>query len=218
MKKGYTKIAVVLDGSSSMNAIREATISGFNEFLDGQQQTEGEASLTLAQFSYYNKYKTIYNDVNIKNVSKLNMESYVPNGMTALYDAVCRTIDTVGEELHQLRESSRPEKVVFVIITDGEENNSREFSHEDMVSRITHQREKYNWEFVYIGANQDALEVARKYAIPVDNAMTYTGSAMSVGNTYRKMSENLAALRTNKKADMSYTEQDRKEQEALDNK
>lgn len=112
MKKGYTKIAVVLDRSGSMATIRKSTIDGFNEFLQGQKAAKGEATLTLAQFDDY--YNVVHNNVPIKAVPRLNNDTFIPRGMTALYDAVSKTIDSIGEELRQLSERSRPEKLFLL--------------------------------------------------------------------------------------------------------
>src|SRR5688500_8050941 len=108
MKKGYTHIAVVLDRSGSMDSIKSDTIGGFNTFLRDQKNTEGIATFTLAQFDDH--YETVYNMRSIQEIPELNNSTFRPRGMTALYDAVCRTIDAVGSELHSMRDTSKPEK------------------------------------------------------------------------------------------------------------
>lgn len=216
MKKGFTQVAVVLDRSGSMGSIKDNTIEGFNAVLREQKETEGEVSFTLAQFD--DEYELVYNGVDIKDVPFLNSKTYNPRGRTALYDAVSKTIDSVGESLRWLPESKRPEKVVFIIVTDGHENASNEFSYEDMTYRLKHQQEKYNWQVVYIGANQDAMVVAQTFNIPMANAMTYTVTPLSTRNVFLGVSKKLKDYRTGESAGMSYTSVEREEQESLDNK
>jgi uncharacterized protein YegL len=215
MKKGYTHIAVVLDRSGSMDAIKSDTIGGFNTFLRDQKSAEGTATFTLAQFD--DQYETVYNMVNIQDIPELNDRTFEPRGMTALYDAVCRTIDAVGRELHSMRESSKPEKVVFVIITDGAENASEEFNVDQMKERIELQQNVYNWEFVFLAANQDAVQSAQRFSIKASNAMSYTASPRSVTNAFCGMSAKLATYRAGGVVDMGYTSEEREEQEKLNN-
>lgn len=154
MKKGLTEIAVILDESGSMNEIKSDTIGGFNSFLKVNRDLPGEAKLTLVKFS--TNYNIVYNGINIKEASDLNQSTYYPSGMTSLLDAVGKAIDEIGGRLSKTTEEERPEKVLMVIITDGEENSSREYSLESIKEKITHQKDKYNWEFVFLGADQDA--------------------------------------------------------------
>lgn len=216
MKKGYTHIAVVLDRSGSMDAIKSDTIGGFNTFLRDQKNTEGLATFTLAQFD--DQYETVYNMKEIQEIPELNNDTFQPRGMTALYGAVCRTIDAVGSELHSMRESAKPEKVIFVIITDGHENSSQEFTVEQMRERIERQQTVYNWEFVFLAANQDAVQEARNFSINAANAMSYTASPESVNNMFLGMSKKMSAVRTGVVANMAYTEEEREEQEKYNNK
>lgn len=209
MKKGYTKIAVVLDRSGSMQTIRDATIEGFNEFLQGQKAAKGEASLTLAQFD--DEFETVYNDVNLDRVQPLNRETFVPRGLTALYDAIGKTINSVGEELRMLPERSRPEKVVFVIITDGGENVSREFTYEKITSMIKHQQDVYSWEFLFLGANQDAMAVGSSLSIPVANSVTYAVHDHSVKSAFLGVTRNVSRYRDG--GSISYTSAERAEQD-----
>jgi uncharacterized protein YegL len=215
MKKGYTHIAVVLDRSGSMDTIKSDTIGGFNTFLRDQKNAEGTATFTLTQFDH--QYETVYNMVNIQDIPELNDRTFEPRGMTALYDAVCRTIDAVGRELHSMRESSKPEKVVFVIITDGAENASEEFNVDQMKERIELQQNVYNWEFVFLAANQDAVQSAQRFSIKAANAMSYTASPRSVTSAFGGMSEKLATYRAGGVVDMGYTSEEREEQEKLNN-
>jgi len=217
MKKGKTYIAVVLDRSGSMSSIKADTIGGFNTFLKDQKAQPGEATITLAQFD--DKYDIVYNDINIHAAAELNDSTFVPRGMTALYDAVCRTIDTVGSDLHSLKESDKPEKVIFVIITDGGENSSQEFKNIEAVkSRIKEQTEKYNWQFVFLAANQDAMEVGASMNIARGSSMTYSASPEAVQHVFLGMSKKMSAYRGGLESNMSYTDLERKEQEEVNKK
>lgn len=217
MKKGYTKIVVVLDRSGSMGSIKADTIGGFNAFIEEQKKVEGVADLTLAQFD--DQYDIVYNSENIQNVQPLSNETFVPRGMTALYDAICRTVDAVGRELHELKESERPEKVIFVIITDGGENASKDFRNIEAVnSRITEQKNKYNWEFVFLAANQDAMAVGRSLGVGAANSMTYAATGDAVQSVFLGMSKKMSNYRGGLEANMSYTKLEREEQEEVNKK
>jgi uncharacterized protein YegL len=157
----HTEIAFILDRSGSMESMTNAAISGFNEFLKAQQATVDDhgqpipATFTLILFDH--EYLPVHNRQNIQTARPLTLDTYVPRGNTALLDAIGRTIDHIGQELAATPEADRPAKVIIAILTDGEENSSRHFSMEDINQRITHQTEKYQWEFMFLGANQDAI-------------------------------------------------------------
>lgn len=156
MKKGLIEVVCILDRSGSMNRIIDDCIGGINTFLEKQRSIEtGEVKLTLALFD--DQYELVYNNKRLKEVPPITREIYSPRGMTALHDAVCKTIDTVGSRLCKTPEARRPEKVIVVVVTDGEENYSREHTLDDVFNKITHQTEKYSWEFLFLAANQDAF-------------------------------------------------------------
>ena len=154
MKKNLTLIAVILDESGSMSSCKSDTIGGFNEFVTSQQKIKGEANVTFVKFSDY--YKIINDATPINHVSHLNESNYTPSNSTALLDAVGKTINSIGKRLANTPENERPEKVIMAIITDGYENDSKEFSRKQIFDMVTHQREKYNWQFIFLGANIDA--------------------------------------------------------------
>ncbi len=160
MNSSLTDINIVLDRSGSMNKISSDVKGGFDQFIGEQREQPGNANVTLAQFD--DKYEVVYSGKDIRDVPAL---VHTPRGMTALYDAIGRTINTAGERLARIPERSRPGNVIFVIITDGFENRSREFSQAQIKSMIEHQRSKYAWEFVFIGANQDAALSGGKIGI-----------------------------------------------------
>lgn len=154
MKKDLAEIVVVLDESGSMQSCKRDTIGGFNEFLSSQQKIKGDANVTLVKFSDY--YTVVNEATPVAHVSPLNESNYTPSNSTALLDAVGKTINSIGKRLAALPEDKRAEKVIFAIITDGEENSSKEFTRKQIFEMVTHQRTKYNWEFLFLGADIDA--------------------------------------------------------------
>jgi uncharacterized protein YegL len=154
MKKDLTEIVLILDESGSMGSVKTDTIGGFNEFLSSQKKIKGNANVTFVKFSDY--YKVVNEGTDIKHVSELNESNYTPSYSTALLDAVGKTINSVGQRLKDTPENQRPEKVIVAIITDGYENSSKEFSRKQIFDMVSHQRDKYNWEFLFLGADIDA--------------------------------------------------------------
>lgn len=199
--KDKTDITIILDRSGSMSSVKDDTIGGFNNFLNEQRKVEGEASLSLIQFD--DQYEVVYSDKNVTSADKLTDMTFQPRGMTALYDAIGKTINATGQRFAKLSEDERPNKIVFVILTDGFENASKEYNAPIISEMITHQRDKYKWEFMFIGANQDAVLSAKEIGIPAAAALTYAANAegtkllfcrvASKVATYRE-SENAAAL------------------------
>ena len=142
-KQDYTLITAILDASGSMSNLAAETISGFNQFIDEQKALPGDAALTLAVFSSPTNYDLVYDAVPLQSITPLTKNEYSPGGYTALHDAICLTVDSVGAKLSALQEEERPSKVLVLIMTDGLENASRTFHAEDVKERITHQTEKY---------------------------------------------------------------------------
>lgn len=198
MKKELTEIVLILDESGSMQSQTGKVLEGYNEFIDLQKKTPGEAKFTLIKFD--TKYDIVYNGIDIKNVPLLTNEIYQPGGMTALLDATGRAIDEVGKRLSNLNENERPEKVIFCIITDGEENSSREYTSKQVSEKIAHQEEKYNWQFIFIGANQDSWDTANSLNIGSSNirgsgAVNYSQDNINV--TLKAASTQINSFRTN---------------------
>jgi Mg-chelatase subunit ChlD len=173
MKKDLCEIVVVLDRSGSMESIKNDMIGGFNTFIAEQKKLPGECLVTLTQFD--TEYDIVYSGKPLKDVPGLEL---VPRGSTALLDAVGRTINDVGARLKATAEDQRPERVLFVIVTDGQENVSHEFTITAINQMVTHQRDKYKWEFVYLGANQDSFAEAQKLGIHI--AQNFKADAMGV--------------------------------------
>lgn len=210
MKKDYTHISVVLDRSGSMNSIRNDTIGGFNQFLKDQQAVSGKATITLVQFDH--AYKSVYDSIPIADAKPLDEQTFVPRGSTALLDAIGRTINDLGARLSEQPEDARPEKVVFVIITDGEENASHEFSLDAINQMIKTQREVYSWEFVFLGANQDAIKAAVNIGISPQAALSYAANQEGVVRSFRSASKNLSNYRGGVVGQMVFDDSDREEQ------
>lgn len=202
-------IAVVLDRSGSMQSIRDATIEGFNEFLQGQKAAPGEATLTLVQFDDH--YEVDHDAAPLAEVSPLNTKTYVPRGSTALLDAIGRTINTLGERLAAMSEHDRPARVLFAIITDGQENASREFTRAKVFEMITHQREKYAWEFMFLAANQDAIASGRDMGIDPAFAADFNANAGSSRKAFAMMSHKAAFSRSSASPMEAFSDAERAE-------
>lgn len=175
-----TYIAVVLDRSGSMAAIKDATIKGFNEFVAGQKAIPGSAKLKLIQFDH--EYQ-VSHDGALSATPTLTEMYFVPRGTTALLDAAGKAITGIGQELMALSETERPKKVIVAIITDGLENASQEYTREKVFQMISHQQDVYKWEFLFLGAGQDAIAEAAKIGINVNHAMSYAATAQGVQAT-----------------------------------
>jgi uncharacterized protein YegL len=193
MRADLTEIAFVLDRSGSMQAIAGDAIGGFNAFLAQQQAERGAARLTLVLFDH--EYLVAAEHVEIGAVAPLDERSYVPRGMTALLDAVGRTVDAVGVRLAQTPEEERPAKVIVAILTDGLENASREYGYGRVAEMIRHQQEKYGWEFVFLAANQDAMAAAGKLAIRAQDAVAFEATGAGVRMAMARVSEETSRRR-----------------------
>jgi uncharacterized protein YegL len=154
MKKDLCEIVIIIDESGSMESCKSDTINGVNLFLNNQKMITGEVNVTIVKFSDY--YKIINDKIPLDQVIYLDEINYKPSNTTALLDAVGKTINSIGRRLADTPEDHRPGKVIFTIITDGYENASHDFSRKQIFDMVTHQREKYSWEFIFLGANIDS--------------------------------------------------------------
>ncbi|MFN2204226.1 MAG: vWA domain-containing protein [Caldilineaceae bacterium] len=193
MNEHLSEIVCIVDRSGSMDAIRTDAIGGFNTFLADQKQEPGNARLSLVLFNH--EYKLVYDNVKIDEVRPLEEKTYVPQGMTALLDAVGRTIDAVGERLSRTPEPERPAKVIVAILTDGLENASKDYSRGKVAEMIQHQREKYSWEFIFLAANQDAIASARSISIDAEDAIAFQATGAGVRHAHMQMSQEIARRR-----------------------
>jgi uncharacterized protein YegL len=168
MRSDLTDITVVLDRSGSMQQCKDEAENGLAHFIEEQKSVPGSALFTLVQFD--TSYEFVHRGVDIKTVGRHRL---VPRGMTALLDAVGRAINETGQRLRALPEAERPGLVVFVILTDGYENSSHEFSRAKIKEMIEHQQNVYKWQFTFLGANQDAFAEAGHLGIPQDAAANF---------------------------------------------
>lgn len=182
MNTSLTEIVFILDRSGSMMGLTEDTIGGFNSFVEKQKNEPGEALLTTILFD--DQYEILHNGVNLKDVQPMTKNQYWARGMTAMYDAIGKTINEVGHRLSETPEQYRPGKVVFVITTDGFENASREFTRAKVKEMIQHQTEKYSWDFIFLGANIDSVQTAESIGIKADYAADYAYNQIGVSSLY----------------------------------
>ena len=193
MKKNLTELVMILDASGSMWGLTNDTIGGFNSLLNSQKEEDGEATFTAVKFNDRMEY--MYDRVDINDVEDLTRKQYYASGTTALLDALGTTIDYIGEKLSNTPEEDRPSKVIFAVITDGQENASREYTYSVIKEKIQHQREKYNWEFMFIGANIDAIGESEKLGMDSRFARNYTASSVGTQAVYGGLSKAMSCMR-----------------------
>lgn len=183
MRENLTEMVFVLDRSGSMRSLTADTIGGFNELIEKQKKLEGDAYVTTVLFNH--EYEVLHDHVALKDVAPLTDREYFARGGTALLDAVGRTINAVGARLAATPEEERPEHVVFVITTDGMENASCEYTAKQVREMVEHQQQKYSWQFVFLGANMDAVSEAGKLGISASHAANFAPSQRGVSMMYR---------------------------------
>jgi hypothetical protein len=181
MKKNLTWIVCVLDESGSMGSIKNDVIGSFNQFISEQQKVEGEASCTLVKFN--SKIEKVYENMSILNIPNLDESNYKPSAMTRLYDAIGSTIKETKSSIKVLSEENKPEKVLFVILTDGQENTSKEFNRVTVFTKIA-KREKKGWNFIYLGANQDAMKEGGKIGLSKGKTATWSADSEGIYNAF----------------------------------
>ena len=205
MKTGYAHIVMVVDRSGSMESIQRDAIGGFNTFLKDQKEVPGEATLTLIGFD--DRYEVWQEWKSIQEVPDLTAQTFVPRGSTALLDAIGRTINETGNRLETLPEIDRPERVIFVILTDGYENSSKHFKMDQIAKMIAHQTDTYKWTFMFLAANLDAIATASAMNIPAAAAMSYAGNAGGIDALYRSVSSQVLSARFGRA--VKFTQRDR---------
>lgn len=193
MKKNLTELVFILDKSGSMSGLEKDTIGGFNSLLDQQRKVDGECVITTVLFD--NRYELLHDRIDIRAVQPITGKEYFVGGSTALLDAIGKTIHKIGAVQKNTTEDYRAEKVMFVIITDGEENASRHYSSMQIREMIQRQKERYGWEFIFLGANIDAVETAGRFGIDADRAVDYVPDGEGTELNYRMMSETVATFR-----------------------
>ena len=194
MKTNLTELVFILDRSGSMGGLESDTIGGFNSMLAKQQEQDGECRITTALFDH--EYEILHDRIDIKAVSPITEKEYFVRGQTALLDAIGRTIHKIGSTQKQTAKDYRAEKVLFVITTDGMENASREYSYGKVKSHIKRQKSKYGWEFIFLGADIDAVEVADRFGIAGNRAQNFQKDRDGIALKYRVVEEAVAFFRS----------------------
>jgi uncharacterized protein YegL len=193
MKKGLTELVFILDKSGSMGGLERDTIGGYNSMLTKQQAIEGDALVTTVLFD--NNYELLHDRIDIKAVNPITEREYQVGGSTALLDAIGRTIHKIDNAQKNTAEDYRAEKVMFVIITDGEENSSREYTSDKVKAQIERQKSRYGWEFIFLGANIDAVETAARFGISRDRALDYVPDSKGTEINFKAMSAAVMSFR-----------------------
>ena len=189
-----SEIICIIDRSGSMAAIAKDAIGGFNTFLEEQKKVSGEATLTFILFD--TEYEIIHENRPLNDVLMLDRKTFQPRGMTALLDAIGRTIDDTGRRLSNMPEQHRPNKIIVAILTDGEENSSKQYNLSKIKEMITHQKESYQWEFIFLGANQDAFAEAAKIGIDAKDSFNFAATDKGVRSAYTNMTQTVKRYRT----------------------
>lgn len=202
MNENLTELVFILDRSGSMSGLERDTIGGFNSMLEKQKKESGEAFVTTVLFD--DKYKLLHDRNDIKRVNAITEKEYYVRGSTALLDAIGITINNIGIALSDTNEEERPGKVLFVIITDGMENSSREFSYEKIKEMVEHQKSKYAWDFIFLGANIDAIMTAGSFGISADRAANFVSDSSGTQLNYRVVSEAVSSIRKGRNVDASW--------------
>ena len=195
MKKNLTELVFILDRSGSMAGLEKDTIGGFNAMIEKQKAEEGEAYISTVLFDNYSE--VIHDRVALSDVPKLTEKEYYVRGCTALLDAVGGAIHHIGNIHKYAREEDRPQRTLFVITTDGMENASRQYSYEKVRSLIEKQKREYGWEFLFIGANIDAVKTAAHYGIGKDRAARYNADGKGTRILYESVSRAVGSIRGN---------------------
>ena len=195
MKKNLTELVFILDKSGSMAGLEADTIGGFNAMIERQKQADGEALVSTVLFSIQST--VIHDRVDLRKIEPLTRRQYFVGGCTALIDAIGGAIHHIGNVHKYAREEDRPEHTVFVITTDGMENASRTYTSDEVKAMVQRQKEKYGWEFLFLGANIDAVETAAHYGIGEDRAVTFHNDSVGQALNYEEVSAAVSQVRSN---------------------
>lgn len=193
MRKGLTEVVFILDRSGSMGGLESDTIGGFNSMLEKQRKEEGEALISTVLFD--DRTEVIYDRVPIEDVKPMTDKDYYVRGCTALLDAVGGAIHHIANIHKYAREEDRPEKTLFIITTDGLENSSKEYNYAKVKQLVETEKEKYGWEFLFLGANIDAVAEAGKFGICADRAVNYECDQAGTALNYQVLSDTMSAVR-----------------------
>ncbi len=193
MKKNLTELVFILDRSGSMRGLEQDTIGGYNGMMEKQKREEGEAYITTVLFD--DQYEKIHDRIPLDQAEELTAKQYYVRGCTALLDAVGRTIYDMALIQKHLPDSEKAEKVIFVITTDGLENASRQYSRDKIKEMIRHEQDKYGWEFLFLGANMDAVAEAGSLGISADRSVTFQNDSQGIETNYEVVGRTLCQMR-----------------------
>ena len=202
MKKNLTELVFILDRSGSMSGLESDTIGGYNSMLSKQKKEEGEATITTVLFD--DEYELLHDRISIKGVGSITDKEYFVRGTTALLDAIGKTLNKIINVQRHTAEDEKAENIMFVIITDGMENSSYEYNYDKIKNMIEHQKNKYGWEFIFLGANIDSVATAEHFGIDKDRAADYKADSKGTLLNYEVISETVSSLRKNKKVSSSW--------------
>ena len=193
MRKGLTEIVFILDRSGSMSGLEKDTIGGYNSLIKKQKKEEGEAYISTVLFD--DRTEVLHDRVGLDKIKPMTEEEYYVRGCTALLDAVGGAIHHIGNVHKYAREEDRPEKPLFIITTDGQENSSRMYTYEKVKRMVERQKEKYGWEFLFLGANIDAVEEAGRFGIKPERAVNYECDEIGTAVNYRALNKAVSRVR-----------------------
>ena len=196
MKKNLTELVIILDRSGSMGGLESDTIGGYNGMLEKQKATEGEVLVSTVLFD--GRSEVLYDRVPLAEVPKMTEKDYYVRGCTALLDAIGGAIHHIGNIHKYAREEDRPEKTIFVITTDGMENASREYSYDRVKEMVERQQEKYGWEFLFLGANMDAIGTAGRFGIRADRAANFHSDHIGTALNYEVLADTVCEMRVSR--------------------
>lgn len=199
MKKNLTEIVFILDRSGSMGGLEADTIGGFNSLMQKQKKEEGEAYVSTILFD--DKSEVLHDRMKLEEVPTMTEKDYYVRGCTALLDALGGAIQHIGNIHKYAREEDRPEKTLFIITTDGQENSSRIYSYDKVRKMVQRQQEKYGWEFLFLGANMDAVKEAGRFGIRSDRAARYECDSMGTAVNFKALSKAVSSVRSCKSAE-----------------
>jgi len=194
MQTNLTELVFILDRSGSMGGLESDTIGGFNSMLAKQQAEPGQCRITTVLFD--NHYELLHDRIDIKAVSPITSQQYYARGATALFDAIGMTINKIAAVQNQTAKEYRAQKVLFMITTDGRENASKEFNRDKVKALIQRQKEKNNWEFIFLGANIDAVEVADSFGIDANRAQSFHNDSAGIRRNFGTLSKTVTSYRS----------------------
>lgn len=194
MKKGLTEVVFILDRSGSMSGLEADTIGGFNSMIAKQKKEEGEAIISTVLFD--DRSEVIYDRIPVEKIEPMNDSQYYVRGCTALLDAIGGAIHHIGTVHKYIRQEDCPEKTLFIITTDGMENASKKYSYEKVRKMVEKQKKKHGWEFLFLGANIDAIEVAGKFGISANRAMNYECDSEGTRLNFEVLSRTVSFVRS----------------------